>query len=44
MERYSYNEAIALLTARLGSDELARDFPVSWELPDEEKICGINED
>ena len=36
--------AVEKLAQHLGSADAARAFPVSWELPDELKICGIRED
>lgn len=37
-------ESITLLAIYLDSEEQARTFPRSWELADEIKICGVNED
>ena len=43
-EMQSYEEALALLAPRLGSQQKAREFPRGWALPDEIKICGVNQD
>lgn len=43
-ETHSYEEAVALLAARLESWQKAREFLRGWALPDEIKICGVNED
>ncbi|GHU33645.1 hypothetical protein FACS189497_15340 [Betaproteobacteria bacterium] len=42
-EHYGYEQALALLAAKIGEDA-ARNFPRGWTLPDEQKICGVNED
>lgn len=42
-ENYGYEQALALLAAKIGEDA-ARNFPRGWALPDELKICGVNED
>jgi hypothetical protein len=36
-------QSLALLAAKIG-EEAANDFPRDWELTDEIKICGVNED